>query len=248
MKAIKTFKRLVVLNACILFSSPFANAAIIAQQDFEESPATPVLSYTTTGDWLLQSGSVTETYSPSDSTWGASGRGIGSNNNSTATIVFESINTTDYSGVRLDFRLAALSGTGSNANGMEDEDTFTVDVSPDNGATWYSQIIITGSTNNNARWSFVGASGEASVSYTTGAATTFTPGGGGIRTTDGYTFISVTSLPAASSLKIRFTALDDADNERWLVDSVIVSGAPIPEPGALLLGSLGLLGLLRRRR
>ena len=232
----------------IAFSAPMANSAIIAQQDFETSPAGPVLAYTTTGDWLLQSGNVTGTFSPSDSTWGASGRGIGSNNNTTSTIVFDSIDTTNYTGISLNFRLAALSGTTSDANGMEPSDTFTVEISPNGGTTWYSQLLVSGHSNNNSRWSFAGASGSAAVSYTTGAATTFSPSGGGIRTTDGYTFIAVDSLPAVSNLRIRLGATDNNTNERWLIDSVVVSGTLIPEPTAALLGTLGLLGLLRRRR
>jgi hypothetical protein len=225
-----------------------AKAAVIAQQDFETSPGTPVLAYTTTGAWSLQSGAVTGTFSPTDSTWGASGRGIGSNNNVTSTIVFDSLDTAGYEGISLDFRLAALSGITSNANGMEPTDTFTVEISPNGGTTWYSQIVVTGHSNNNSRWSFDGASGIAAVSYTTGTATTFTPAGGGVRTTDGYTFISVTSLPSVSNLQIRLTALDNNDNERWLVDSVVVSGTAVPEPASALLGSLGLLALVRRRR
>lgn len=236
------------LSFAVLSFSSHVHSAVIAQQDFETTPGTPTLSYTTTGTWALQSGSVTGTLSPSDSTWGASGRGIGSDNNTTATIVFDSIDTSGYSAISLAFRLAALSGTGSNANGMELGDTFKVEVSPNGGTNWYLQSTITGSSSSNARWSFAGASGLASVSYTTGAATTFTPGGGGIRTTDGYTNISVTGLPSVSSLRVRLTALDDNANERWLVDSLVVSGTAVPEPAAALLGSIGLLGLLRRRR
>lgn len=233
---------------CALSICQGANAAVIAQQDFETSPAGPVLNYTTTGTWSLQSGAVSGSFSPTDSTWGASGRGIGTNNNTTSTILFDSIDTSTYEEVSLAFRLAALSGTGSNANGMEPGDTFTVEVSPNGGTTWYSQIVVNGHSNSNSRWSFAGASGAAAVTYTTGSATTFTPAGGGVRTSDGYTFISVSSLPSTSNLRIRLTALDDNTNERWLVDSLIVSGTPIPEPAAALLGGIGLLGLLRRRR
>lgn len=223
-------------------------AAIIAQQDFETTSASPVLTYTTTGSWLLQSGAVTGSFSPSDSTWGASGRGIGSDNNATSTIVFDAINVIDYQNIGLSLRLAALSGTASDANGMEPADTFTVEISPNGGGAWYSQLIVSGHSNNNSRWSFSGASGTAAVTYTTGLATTFAPAGGGIRTTDGYTFLSISSLPATSNLQIRFTALDNNDNERWLIDSVVLSGTAVPEPAAALLGSFGLLVLLRRRR
>lgn len=238
------------LSLLALFLLPVASssAAIIAQQDFESTPATPTVGYTTTGTWVLNSGAVTGTFSPSGSTWAAAGQGIGADSN-TATILLNDIDTTGFSSISLDLRIAALSGTTSDANGMELGDTFTVEVSPDGGSNWYSQIVVTGSSSNNARWSYSGGSGVATVGYTIGGASTFTPGGGGIRTTDGYSFISVTSLPSTSALKIRLTAIDNSANERWLVDSIAVSGTAVPEPsGAAILGSIGMLGLLRRRR
>ena len=243
--------KLKFLNAASLiysFSLVCSSAAVIAQQDFGASPATPVATYTTTGTWLLQSGAVTGTFSPSTSTWGASGQGIGANSN-TATIVFDAIDTSGYGSIDMAFRLAALSGTGSNANGMELGDTFRVEISPNNGTTWYSQILVTGSSSSNARWSFADGTGTATVGYSTVTSTTFTPGGGGIRTSDGYSFISVTGLPSVSELKIRLTATDSDANERWLVDSLVVSGTAIPEPDiSALIGAVGILGIFRRRR
>ncbi len=232
----------------LTLSATAARGAIIAQQDFETVPSTPTATYTTTGTWSLQSGAVTGTFSPSDSTWGASGRGIGATSNS-ATILFDPIDTTSYTGVGMTLRLAALS-INTNNNGMEVGDTFRVEVSPDNGTTWYSQLIVTGQStpSANARWSFASASGTAGVSYTTGSATTFSPAAGGIRTTDGYTFLSVSNLPSVSQLSIRLTATDSDANERWLVDSFSVNGTAVPETGTMILGSIGLLGLLRRRR
>lgn len=246
MKIRKTFFVTLLVQTVLII---VGKGAIIAQQDFESSPAGPVATYTTTGAWLLQSGSVTGTFSPSTSTWGASGRGIGADANS-ATIVFDPIDTSGFTGVGLNFRLAALSGTGSSANGMELADTFRVEISPNNGTTWYSQILVTGSTGANARWSFADGVGTATVGYSTTTSTTFSPTTGGIQTTQGYSAISVTGLPSVSQLKIRLTATDDNANERWLVDSLVVSGSPVvaPEPGSMFLGALGLMCILRRCR
>ncbi|RYD33173.1 MAG: hypothetical protein EOP87_11495 [Verrucomicrobiaceae bacterium] len=117
-------------------------------------------------------------------------------------------------------------------------------VSADNGATFHEQIQVNG--NSNATWSFSGATGNAGQVYSTTTTASFTPGsGGGTRTTDGYTNLSITGLPAVENLVIRLTA-SAGMNEKWLVDNVVVEA--VPEPAAALLGLMGSLVLLCRRR
>ena len=216
--------------------------AIIAQQDFEGSPATPILTYTTTGTVALNSGAVAGTFAPSSSTWGASGQGLSFTGNS-GTVTFASLNTVGLTDVDLTLRLGGLS-INSTGNGMDNADNFIVSISPDNGVTFYEQVRVNGNTN--ARWSFSNSTGSAARAYATSAVTVFAPAGGGERTTDGYSYLSVTDLPAVSNLIIRLAATDNDTNERWLVDSVVVTA--IPEPRAALLGGLGIIALLRRRR
>lgn len=219
------------------------HAAIIAQQNFEITPAAPTATFTTTGTSEFNTGVVTGTFSPSTSTWGvASSRGISFTTNA-GSITFAAINTVGLTDINLTLRLAALS-INSTANGMDAADNFILAVSVDNGVTFSNQLQINGNTN--ARWSFSDASGSASRAYTTAAATVFTPASGGVRTTDGFTNLSVTDLPAVANLVVRVTATDNDVNERWLVDNYVLNA--IPEPSTALLGAFGMLALLRRRR
>lgn len=220
-----------------------SQAAVIARQDFETSPASPVLAYTTTqGTTEINTGAVAGAgVRPVGSTWGVdSGTGISFTSNS-GEITFAPINTVGLTDIGVSLRLAALSLT--SGNGLDAGDTFTVSVSADNGVTFSDQIRVTGLAN--ATWSFSGASGDAGRVYSTSAVSSFSPEAGGARTTDGYTNLSITGLPAVANLVIRLTATADA-NEKWLVDNVVVQA--VPEPAAAALGVLGSLLLLRRRR
>jgi len=235
---------ILALAAFSVLGAVTGQAAIIAQQNFETTPATPTATFTTTGTTASNTGAVTGTFSPDpSSTWGvASSRGI-SFTTDAGSITFAAINTVGLTDISLTLRLAALS-INSTANGMDAADNFILAVSVDNGVTFSNQLQINGNTN--ARWSFSDASGSASRAYTTAAATVFTPASGGVRTTDGFTNLSVTDLPAVASLVVRVTATDNDTNERWLVDDYVLNA--IPEPSTALLGAIGMLALLRRRR
>ena len=66
--------------------------------------------------------------------------------------------------------------------------------------------------------------------------------------TTGWRLISLsdTSIPITSTLFLRWTSSDTSTQFR--IDDVTLSGTAVPETSAAVLGSLGLLGLLRRRR
>jgi len=230
----------------VLASSALAvlhsQGAIIARQDFEVNPAGPVLGYTvTTGTAELNTGIVTGG-TPNTSTWGVdSSRGLSFTTN-VSVVTFDAINTLDLTDVVLTMRLAALSLT--SANGLDGSDTFVVSISTDNGATFTDQLRVTGL--DNARWTFDEGLGNASRVYSAAAVSSFRPPAGGNRTTDGYTNLSISGLPSVEALVIRITATDDGASEKWLVDNVVVQA--VPEPAAAMLGALGSLVLLRRRR
>jgi hypothetical protein len=153
----------------------------------------------------------------------------------TATLTSGNINTSGFSGVSLSFRLASFS-ISSTGNGADAADIVTVEISPDGGATYFSTVRVLGNTN--AYWAY-SATGVASTAYDGNAAPVdFTPGGGGSRTTDGYSTVTVTSLPSVSNLRVRITALNNATGERWTIDDFVLSGTTSNAPTKLAVTSI----------
>ena len=169
-------------------------------------------------------GTTTASDSPASANYAAEGthsRGVA---NGTATLTSGNIDTSGYSSIQMQFRLASYS-VSSAANGADGTDIVTVEVSPDGGTTYYRTVRVLG--NSNARWSWTSGTGNASTAYDGNASPVdFVPAAGGARTTDGYSTVIITSLPVASNLKIKITLLNNDANERWLVDDFKITGTP----------------------
>ena len=137
-----------------------------------------------------------------------------------AVITSNSLNTSSLTAPQLSFKLAAFS-VGSTSNGVDATDIVTVEVSPDGGATYYSTVRVLGFSN--AYWAYA-ATGVASTVYDGNVTPIdFQPAATGSRTTDGYSTVTVTGLPATSNLKIRITMLNNTANERWVIDNLSVT-------------------------
>ena len=200
----------------------------IGIQDFETSPATPTMTYT--------GGSIatgTGPFPAGDNNFVSGSRAI-EVNNGTETVLFSSVNTIGYTNVYFTCRLASFSG--SSGNGADGSDIVYFEISDDNGATWSSEIEVEG--NSNARWSFDTGTGTASTTYDgDNSATIFTPAGGGNRTTDGYSTITITDLPNVANLRVRLIMNNDAANEYWIVDDAEVIGTPTATSDLAITGS-----------
>jgi len=229
-----TFRRFLALAAGIPLAGLClaANAAIIAIQDFETSPATPTVAYSATGG-SIQTGSSTGGDRPSNSPYYTSGTRGYQVNSSTQTLTFSAINTSGYTGTQLTLRLAAFS-VNTSANGLDDGDYVEVQISPDNGANYYPTVRVSGKTiNYGVYWSFAGGTGNAATVYDgDGTVTGFAPTGSGNRTTDGYSTITITSLPAVSQLQVRVIMKNNHANERWVIDDLQITGTPAEPPTA----------------
>jgi hypothetical protein len=138
------------------------------------------------------------------------------------------INTTGYTNNQLTFRLAAF-GVGSTSDGVDLSDNVVIAISVDGGTNYTTILNLNGApvesgADNDCNWAYT-ATAVGTTAYPTYA--TFTAGsggGGGTRTTDGYSTLTVTSLPAISTLKVRITLDNNAGTERWVMDDFKITG------------------------
>ncbi len=204
----------------VSINSSFSATPTLASDGFENS----LSSFTeTTGTGTFSSGStVSGTDLPGSSPYANSGTYSYGKTNGSVTITSSNINTTATSSNQMTFKLSSFS-VGSTGNGADAGDIATVEISPDGGTTYYSTVRVLG--NGNAVWGY-SASGLASTAYDgNGTPVDFSPAGGGVRTTDGYSTVTVTNLPSTTNLKVRITLLNNASSERWTIDDFIVSGS-----------------------
>ncbi|MFO7657244.1 MAG: hypothetical protein R6W78_09265, partial [Bacteroidales bacterium] len=143
-----------------------------------------------------------------------------------ATMTSSSINTSNYYNISLNLRLASFSINRTN-NGADLTDYVTIEISPDDGLNYYNTLRVTG--NNDAYWSYADGTGVASTAYDGDASVvTFTPAGGGNRTTDGYSTMNISNLPSATNLRVRISLLNNSIRERFCIDDFEITGTLLP--------------------
>ena len=120
---------------------------------------------------------------------------------------------------------AAAFGVGSTSAGIESADYIKIGISSNGGSSYTDYLTVQGNSgSSNNRWAFA-ATGVATTAY--GTTATFSPAGTGLRTTDGYSTLTITSLPAIANLRIRITIYDassTANTERWNIDDFKLTG------------------------
>ncbi len=226
---------------------------VIAQQGFEEVSEFEELTYTPfssviygsqTGFSIGKSASndkpsLNNLYSEGDRGYRIQG---GSAPNSLLTpyiFDFDEIDTSIYSNIELSLRIAAFS-LGSSGNGMDNLDSMgtettidsekidfvLIEISPDNGTTWYQQAKVV-SDNPNLAWGF-GATGrkDGSRNYVAANSLTYFKS----NNTEQYKKITISNLPAVPQLKIRISVQDNTAEESWIIDDIrLVSTGIVPK-------------------
>jgi hypothetical protein len=221
----KKLTSLLVINFLFLLSlhqlyaqAPACNIitnSIIAQQDFEASPATPEMTYTESHT-ATSSGQGTF---PNDNMFvsGSQGRQI---NNANGTITFDAVDTSKYHNIEFSIRLASFSAISNNGCDKRDEVSLKI-----RNGTYSKEILISGKENGNNRWSFASGTGTALVTYDgDNTPTEFRPTTDGDVTAEGYSTIKITNLPATKNLIIQLKIKNDHADEIWVVDDAILKG------------------------
>ena len=232
-----------IRGGAVYCSSP--GEIIVAQQDFEPSPTIPGLNFIRTDFGVISpgpntgfsSGSSGSNSKPKNNNLYADGargyriQGADSMSEipSGVHFTFDPVDTSSYTNISLSFKIAGFS-LGSVGNGIDDLDAANlnttihadkldyvlVEVSPDNGITWYKQAkVVSGALN--LPWSF-GSNGtidgsrnyaaDQNLSYFNSTAVSQ------------YSAISINNLPPVLQLKVRISAQNNALNESWILDAV----------------------------
>ncbi len=226
---------------------------IIAQQGFEEIPAYADLPYTISNSPMygvqtgFSTGKSTSADQPSSNNLfseGARGFRIQGGTTPNTSLVplllnFAAIDTSIYSNIDLSLRVAGFS-VGSTTNGMdhfdvlggiaatdaEKIDFILIEISPDDGLTWYQQAKVV-SDDPNLVWSF-GSVGTTAVSKTYMANNTLTYFKSNLTTK--YSTVLIKNVPSVPNLKIRISAQNNNDFESWILDDIkLVSTGLVPK-------------------
>ncbi len=135
----------------------------------------------------------------------------------TATLTSSNINTTGYTNISLSLRAAAFAINDN--TGFENTDYIRVEISENGGTSYATFLTVTG--NNSSNWSY-SATGVATTTY--GSAITYAPSAGGTRTTDGYSTLIISGLPAINNLRVRITMTNSTTAESWVIDNFKIIG------------------------
>lgn len=204
-----------------LISSYNLYADIIAQQDFETTPATPTLTYTNSGGLIL-TGSMSGGRPINSPYYSSGSRGM-TRTNGTATITSNTIDVSNYTNISLSYNLASLSNT--IGNGADETDYAAISISIDGGLSWIEQSRVTGNTgSNNTCWAFT--DGRSAIrTYATSTYTKFNPGYNNYdNPSNGYSNVIVNDIPSTNELQVRIVLFNNAGGEIWTIDNIIISG------------------------
>ena len=132
----------------------------------------------------------------------------------------------------LEFRLGSyrFGNPTATTSGTDVGDYVDVQLSTNGGTTYVSELRVTG--NNNALWTY--ASTAVASKTSNGVLTTFTPAGGGDRTTlgDGYSIIRLTLAAGTTQAAFRIYCRVNSAGEEWWLDNIILNtiGPCVPLP------------------
>jgi predicted secreted protein len=210
-----------ILPFCLFFIQIQLGSSqvVVAKQDFETTPAAPVLTFANTGG-AVSSGTNGASGNPANANLFSGGSKGWQLVNGTSTLTFSNQSLAGYSNVRLKVRLAGMSV--NNSDGIDNSDFVAIAIAA-NGGSFLDQLRVTsnGNATANRRWAFSGAN-TATRLYSTSSILTATTGGG----SNGISTMEITFPTAITEVQVKITLLNNSANERWVIDDVIIEGCP----------------------
>ena len=198
---------------------------IIAQQDFENVPATPTWTYPTpltdgvnniTGG-QFNNGSVLK-----DAFLGAKSfqtNALTTGTLSTTILNLDPIDTSVYNNINFSMRVGAFR-TGS--QGLDASDFIQLETSIDGGVNWSVEASLRGFSDS--RWDFTGTGTYNAFFTGTNNGSTIDTRPGFSELATGISNFNVKNLPAVSSLLIRVIIKVDRTDEIWAIDNIKLEG------------------------
>jgi len=139
--------------------------------------------------------------------------------NATNTLDLGAFSCLGYTSVTVRVRVSSTATVA--ANGADAGDFLRVYADVDGGGFPGSpDIQVEG--NANARWGF--ATGTGAASTAAGTPLSVSPAGGGNRTTDGYSYLSIAIPDGSSTVALRVVAINNNAAEIWNVDDITLQG------------------------
>ncbi len=215
---------LLLILSFFAFSYSANSQVIIAQQDFESSPASPVWSISAgSGNISTNTGAA---HTPANQTI-RNGIRSWQLSNGTSTLDLGSINVASYTGVQIIVRLSSTSVTTGNGADVGDYVRLFASV---NGAAFPSNTAanadITVVGNSNARWSY----NNTQNATTTAGTNLQVAGSSGTNLGTIYSTLVINIPNGSSTVALRLIALNNDANEFWNVDDVQLTGTLAATP------------------
>ena len=208
-------KKILLSTALIAMGVSSWAQETIASQDFEVSPSSPTLSYTSTGAGSFSSG-TNGSGRPQNADLFANGSRGWQVRNGNSILTFANQSLDGYNNTSVDLRVAGMSV--NSTNGIDSSDNITVDISLDGGTTYSSEIEIVGSSANQ-RWDFTG-SGNSTINYIGDDEPVIVTSS----TNSPVSTITINLPSGATQVSIIVSMDNNSSNERWVIDDVRVRG------------------------
>jgi hypothetical protein len=212
----------------LLIPSPAAQAQVVtttlADQDFEDTPATPTWTYTGTPNALV-SGFSSAAATPASSPLGIGGSQawhVVSVSGGNPLVFSNQSIPPGFDRVVARFRLAAMNLI-SSGGGPDHLDYVLVEYSLDDGATFVARLRVRGALNNNSTWAY-DATGVASVPHLPATEQVFQPTTSGPQTEFGYSTVEIVFPGTIIQLALRITPRSSSSTDSWLIDDLELVG------------------------